>query len=193
MTEPDGATTLDPDEKEGLLFPHIGIRSELDQMEQVNIQQGLIWLRRKQVSIDDLLSDYFVRLLHKKLFGNIWAWAGTYRLTEKNLGIAPEQIAVQLRLLVDDVQFWIQSKTFTDKELAIRFHHRLVYIHPFPNGNGRHSRIMADAVLTKLLFASPIDWGGDSLSKTGNVRAEYIEALRKADKGDFSGLIELYC
>ncbi len=193
MTEPDGATTLDQDEKEGLLFPHIGIRSELDQMEQVNIQQGLIWLRRKQISIDDLLSDYFVRLLHKKLFGDVWVWAGTYRLTEKNLGIAPEQIAVQLRLLVDDVQFWIQAKTFPDKELAIRFHHRLVYIHPFPNGNGRHSRIMADAVLTKLLSVPPIDWDGDKLSKTGGVRSKYIQALRKADKGDFSDLIGLYC
>ena len=192
MKEPDGATPLDPDEKEGLLFPHIGTRGELDQMEQVNIQQGLIWLGRKPITAESLLSDYFVRELHKKLFSNVWKWAGTYRCTEKSIGIAPEQISVQLRLLMDDTQFWVRASTFPPRELALRFHHRLVLIHSFPNGNGRHSRIMADAILTKILETQPIEWGGRSLNKEGNARTEYINALRQADKNNYSILLKLY-
>lgn len=192
MKEPDGATPLDPDEKDGLLFSHIDTRGELDQMEQVNIQQGLQWLQGKRIASDDLLSEYFVRQLHQKLFNHVWKWAGKYRRTEKNIGIAPEQIAVQLRLLMDDARYWIRAETFSGKELVLRFHHRLVLIHPFTNGNGRHSRIMADAVLTKLLSDTPIEWGGRNLNNAGNVRTEYINALRKADKGDYSALLKLY-
>ncbi len=192
MKEPDGATPLDPDEKEGLLFPHIDTRDELDQMEQVNIQQGLMWLGRKTVSVKNLLSDSFVRELHQKLFGSVWKWAGTYRHTEKNIGIAAEQISVQIRLLMDDAQFWVQASTYAPKELALRFHHRLVSIHAFPNGNGRHSRIMADALLTKILDARPVDWSGQRINKECDVRSEYIAALQQADKGDYHLLLKLY-
>lgn len=192
MKEPDGATPLDPDERDGLLFPHIDTRGELDQMEQVNIQQGLLWLHNKKLSSDDLLSDYFARQLHQKLFSDVWKWAGEYRRTEKNIGIAPEQISVQTRRLMDDVRFWIENGTYPAKELALRFHHRLVQIHLFPNGNGRHSRIMADAILTKILSVPPIRWGGRDLTKAGNIRTDYIKALRQADKADYSVLFNLY-
>lgn len=192
MKEPDGATPLDPDELEGLLFTHIGTRDELDQMEQANIQQGLQWLQRKKIAGDTLLSDRFIRQLHKALFGSVWKWAGEFRRTEKNIGIAPEQISMQLKLLLDDTQHWIAFKTYPAKELALRFHHRLVLIHPFPNGNGRHARIMADAVLTKLLSTPAIEWGGNRLNKSGNIRSEYIKALKLADTHDYSALLELY-
>lgn len=192
MKEPVGATPLDPDERDGLLFPHIDTRGELDQMEQVNIQQGLLWLHNKSLSNDDLLTDSFARQLHQKLFSDVWKWAGEYRRTEKSIGIAPEQISVQTRLLMDDTRFWVENDTYPAKELALRFHHRLVKIHIFPNGNGRHSRIMADAILTKLLSTQPIKWGDRNLTKAGDIRMNYINALRQADREDYSALFELY-
>jgi len=192
MKEPDGATPLDPDEKDGLLYAHIDTRGELDQMEQVNIQQGLQWLHRKKMTREELLSDHFARQLHHKLFSDVWKWAGEYRRSEKNIGIAPEQIAEQTRLLMDDARFWIDYETYPAKELALRFHHRLVKIHLFPNGNGRHSRIMADAIMTKLFSVSPIQWVSCDLTLPGDIRANYINALKEADKGDYSLLFGLY-
>lgn len=192
MSEPDGTTPLDPEEKEGLIFKHIGTRGELDQVEQVNIQEGLQWLSRQKVACEELLSDQFVRQLHQKLFGNVWRWAGVHRKTEKNIGVAPEQISVQLRQLLDNASYWVENKIYPSKELALRFHYRLVWIHPFPNGNGRHSRIMADAILTHCLSETCIDWGGRDLDKTGGIRSHYIHALREADKGHFEALFHLY-
>ena len=146
---PTGATPLDPDELTGLKFPHIETRGELDQMEQVNIQDGLRWLGKQKVT--NVLSDIFLRELHKRLFGEVWSWAGSFRLTEKNIGVAPEQIAVTLKNLLDDVKYWREHKTYDPQEIALRFHHRLVQIHCYPNGNGRHARIATDALLQKEL------------------------------------------
>ena len=184
---PEGATPLDPDELAGLKFPHVTTRGELDHLEQANIQEGLRWLQRTRHS--DILSEDFVRTLHKRLFGQVWRWAGTFRLTEKNIGIDPIKIAIDLRHLIDDTKYWIEHKTYTPLEIAARFHHRLVYIHPFPNGNGRHARIMADAILTKICGIDPIDWaGGYDLQSMNERRDIYIKALRAADGGDYQPL-----
>ncbi|PCI50028.1 MAG: cell filamentation protein Fic [Moraxellaceae bacterium] len=160
LAEPEGATLLDSDEKEGLRFAHITTRGELDQLEQANIVEGLRWLKKQNNT--DTLSVKFVCDLHKRLFGQVWKWAGTFRqlhngLAEKNIGVDPIQIAIQLRQLLDDTRYWIAHKTYRSIELAARFHHKLVSIHAFPNGNGRHSRIMADAILTKPFRGAPID------------------------------------
>ena len=129
--------------------------------------------------------------LHKRLFGKVWKWAGSFRQTEKNIGVDPVQIAIQLRQLLDDAKYWIEDKTYPPKELAARFHHKLAVIHPFPNGNGRHSRIMADAILTKLLNDEAIDWaGGYRLEAMNERRDQYINALRAADGHDFSQLLD---
>ena len=121
----------------------------------------------------------------------MWKWAGEFRKTEKNIEVDPFQVAIQLRQLLDDAQFRIDNGTYPATELGARFHHKLVYIHPFPNGNGRHSRIMADAVLTKLMQAPAIDWaGGYQLEKMNERRHQYIPALRKSDEHDFSDLLE---
>lgn len=182
---PEGATPLDPDEIEGVKFKHITTRGELDHLEQGNIQMGLGWLSRSRNP--DILSEEFVRKLHKRLFGDVWKWAGKFRTTGKNIGVDPAQIGVQLRMLLDDVKYWIDNDTYSAEEIAIRFHHKLVYIHPFPNGNGRHARIIADALLTKLMKKAPIDWaGGYDLQSMGERRREYIAALRAADKNDYS-------
>jgi Fic-DOC domain mobile mystery protein B len=190
MEYPEGAAPLDADELEGLRFPHVTTRGELDHLEQANIEAGLLWLSRRKDS--DILTDQFVRNLHKRLFGEVWKWAGSYRLTEKNIGVDARQINVQLRDLLDDVRYWAKNSTYSPIEGAIRFHHRLVYIHPFPNGNGRHARIMADVLLEKVHKTQAIDWsGGDDLQRMNERRKHYIAALRAADGGDYGPLFEL--
>ncbi|MGB3364401.1 MAG: mobile mystery protein B [Thermodesulfobacteriota bacterium] len=183
---PEGATPLDSDELEGLKYKHITTKGELDQLEQGNIQMGLVWLSRSRNP--DLLSEELIRKLHKQLFGDVWKWAGKFRTTGKNIGVDAAQIGAQLRMLLDNTKYWIENETYPAEEIAIRFHHRLVYIHLFPNGNGRHARIMADALLTKLMKKKPIDWaGGYDLQLMINVRRkEYIAALRAADNNDYS-------
>jgi Fic-DOC domain mobile mystery protein B len=186
---PDGAAALDPDELDGLKFKHVSTRGELDQLEQAGITEGLKWLDKQKNP--DVLSEAFAIELHERLFGSVWRWAGTFRRTEKNIGVDPIQVAIQLRLLLDDAKYWIEHDTYSPKELAARFHHKLLFIHPFPNGNGRHARIMADAVLTKLLDESAIDWaGGYKLEAMNERRDHYIKALRAADGQDFSALLE---
>ncbi len=186
---PDGSTSLDPDEMEGLRFSHVSTRGELDQLEQANIVEGMQWLKKQ--SSPNVLTESFVCDLHKQLFGKVWKWAGSFRKTEKNIGVDPIQIAILLRQLFDDARFWIENDTYPPKELAARFHHKLVYIHPFANGNGRHGRIMADAVLTKLMGEPEIDWaGGYRLESMNERRDQYIAALRAADKHDYSELLE---
>ncbi len=186
---PEGATPLDLNELDGLKFKHVSTRGELDQLEQAGITEGLHWLAVQKRP--DVLSEGFVLELHRRLFGRVWQWAGTFRRTEKNIGVDPIQISTQLRQLLDDTKYWVEHGIYPPKELAVRFHHKLVYIHPFPNGNGRHARIMADAVLTKLLDQPAIDWaGGYPLGSMNERREQYISALRAADGHDMSALLK---
>lgn len=183
MTAPDGATPLDPDEIDGLKFKHITTRDQLNELEQANVQAGLLWLRRRHKR--DVLTDIFQRELHRRLFGAVWRWAGQFRRTEKNIGIDPRDIAVQLRMLLGDARHWVDHGTYAPLEAAARFHHRLLRIHLFPNGNGRHGRIAADLYLTQCFGAAPIDWaGGQDLLHSNDRRNAYIAALRAADAGD---------
>jgi Fic-DOC domain mobile mystery protein B len=186
---PDGATPLDPDELAALKFKHVTTRGQLDHLEQANIQNGLRWLERRR-NKTDILHEGFVRDLHERLFGEVWTWAGTFRTTEKNIGIDPRQISVQLRDLLADASYWIEHQTYEPIEIATRLHHRLVYIHLFPNGNGRHARIMADVVLTELLKANPIDWGMQDLQTANEHRRNYIQALQQADQGNYEPLLK---
>jgi Fic-DOC domain mobile mystery protein B len=188
LTEyPEGATPLDPNEMGGLKFKHITTREELDELEQANIESGLRWLARHR---GDVLTDDFAINLHKRLFGDVWDWAGTFRRTGKTIGIDAIHIPVELRMLMDNARYWAEHQTYPASEAAVRFHHRLVQIHAFPNGNGRHSRIMADTILARVYKAEPIDWaGGHDLQKMNVRRAAYIAALKSADAGDFSPLM----
>ncbi|GFE65565.1 mobile mystery protein B [Litoreibacter roseus] len=181
--EPEGATPLDPDEIEGLRFRHVVTRGELDELEQANITQGLQWLGRRRGG--DILTDEFVRRLHERLFGDVWDWAGTYRLREKNIGIDPFQVPMQLRMLLGDARYWVEHNVYPPLEAAARFHHRMVQIHPFPNGNGRHARIAADVLLADHYNHPAIEWAsGFDLQADNQRRIEYIKALRAADKGE---------
>lgn len=184
---PEGATPLDPNEIDGLKFKHITTREQLDELEQANIESGLQWLARYR---GDVLKDRFAVTLHKRLFGDVWDWAGSFRKTGKNIGVDPIHIEVQLRSLMDDARFWVENETYPASEAAMRLHHRLVQIHPFPNGNGRHARIMADTMLTRVYRTDPFDWaGGHDLQKMNQRRATYIAALKAADQGDIVPLL----
>ena len=188
IEQPDGATPLEPEELEGLRFKHIATRGELDHLEQANIAEGLRWMRRSRRS--DIFSIAYACELHRRLFGQVWHWAGEFRKTGKNIGVDAREIPVSLRLLFDDAKYWLDTGTYAPREAALRFHHRLVFIHPFINGNGRHARILADASLEKLCGQGPIDWsGGYNLQGMNKRRSEYIQALRAADRGDYSLLL----
>ena len=188
MDDLDGATPLDPDEMEGLKFSHIDTRGELDQLEQQNIQEGYNWLSRQR-KYKDFLTEEFLLALHLRLCGSVWSWAGSFRHTDKNIGADHLYIGVELRNLLNDARYWIGHGTYGREEFAARFHHRLVKIHPFPNGNGRHARIMTDVILEKVLDVSPINWGARILSAEGEHRQTYIQALRAADSHDYRDII----
>ncbi len=188
MEYPEGATPLDPDEMAGLKYPHIDMRKELDEVEQQNIQDGYNWLARQRKH-KDFLTEAFAKDLHQHLFGDVWTWAGSFRQSEKNIGIDPFYIGVELRNLLDDARYWVENATYDRKEFAARFHHRLVKIHPFPNGNGRHGRIMTDVVLEKVLGVSTVVWGAALSGQDAEHRKTYIQALQKADNNDYQLLI----
>jgi len=183
----DNSTPLTADEKDGLKLKWITLRSELNDVEARNIAQAQIWLFSNKNK--DILNTTFLCNLHKKMFGEVWKWAGVFRTTERNIGVAPYQISIKLMQLFDDINYWIENKVYDNQEIAVRFHHRLVQIHPFPNGNGRVSRLMADLVYQKL-EEKTLYWGNTNLVNVSEVRSKYIAALRKADAGDYSELIE---
>lgn len=185
--EDDNSTPLTPEEKDGLKLKWITLRSELNEAEARNIAQAQVWLMSNKKK--DIYSDVFLRTLHKKMFGDVWKWAGKYRETERNIGVAPYQIPIKLMQLFDDVKFWIAGKVYPNHEISVRLHHKLVQIHPFPNGNGRLSRLMADLSSVQL-DGNPLYWGDINLVDVSEIRSRYIEALRKADAGDYGDLLE---
>ena len=186
--EPEGATPLDQNEMDGLKFEHITTRDELNELEQANVESGLLWLGRRRKT--DILTEQFMLDLHRRLFGDVWEWAGQFRKTGKNIGVDPYEIAVQLRMLLDDARYWAEHKTYPPLEAGARFHHRLTKIHPFPNGNGRHARIAADTYISDRFGHAPIDWAaGHDLQHNNERRSTYIAALKAADADDYGPLL----
>jgi Fic-DOC domain mobile mystery protein B len=186
----DGQTPLDDDEKEGLLIPTITTRGDLDEFEQLGVEKANEWLLYKNFSINKILTEEFVKDLHKRMFSEIWKWAGEFRRTEKNIGVDPVTIPVGLRNLLDDCKYWIDNTVFDEDEIAVRLSHRMVWIHPFANGNGRHSRLMADVIINKGFSKPYFTWGSVNLTKEGEARDKYLAALREADKQNYKPLIE---
>jgi Fic-DOC domain mobile mystery protein B len=186
----DGQTPLDEDEKEGLLIQSIATRGELDEFEQQNIEDAIQWSLTRKFKSEQILSEYFIQELHKRMYKNVWRWAGAYRKTNKNIGVDKLEIPVALRSLIDDAYYWLENNIYDPEEFAIRFKHRLVSIHCFPNGNGRHSRMIADIIVEKIFQQPVFSWGSKNLSDEKESRGKYLLALRKADKGDFSLLLK---
>ena len=187
--EPDDATPLEPEEREGLLQTWITHRNDLNEAEEANILQAAAWARSARQRNADLLAMQFVTGLHRRMFDEVWEWAGRFRLTERNIGIEAHRIAAELPNKLDNVRYWKDNKTFPPDEIAIRLHHDLVAVHPFPNGNGRHARLMAD-LLIEQMGGQPFSWGGGSLKDVGELRQAYVSALRDADNHDIDPLLE---
>ena len=184
---PPGATPLDPDEADGLIPAGVTTVAELNAYEAENILDALSWVdRQRKLAV---LEDEFVRELHRHMFDRTWRWSGAFRLTEKNIGVAPEKISVSVRDLLLDCREQLKTKATPLDEIVARFHHRLVWIHPFANGNGRHSRLMADLLLQQE-GAKPFSWGAADLANAGPVRETYINSLREADKKNFKPLLD---
>ena len=185
--EPDNAAALlTPEEIRDLIPAHIAYRSELNEAEQENIARAQEWaLGPRRL---DLLSEKFAKALHRRMLGDVWRWAGRFRTSQRNMGIDYWLIPTELRKLLDDTKAWIEFKTYPADEIAVRFHHRLVLIHPFPNGNGRHARLMADLLIMRL-GGERFSWGRESLRDPGVARQQYIAALRAADNHDIAPLL----
>ena len=184
--EDEANTPLEAEEREQLIPTYITTRAELNEAEQVNITRASLWLRRARNV--DVLDDAFLRDLHKRMFGEVWKWAGQYRRTPRNIGIDAYRIPMAVRELVHDARYWVDNGTYPPDEIAIRFSHRLVSIHPFPNGNGRHSRLVAD-LLAMELGQPRFTWGRTNLVDPGETRGAYVAALRAADGGEIEPLL----
>lgn len=183
--EPDDATPLTPEERRELIPAHIAYRRELNEAEQENIARAQDWaLGRRR----DLLSEKFIKDLHRQMLRDVWRWAGKFRTSERNLGIVHYEIPVALRQLLGDTKAQIEHNAYPPDEIAVRFHHRLVQIHAFPNGNGRHSRLIAD-LLVMSLGGERFSWGIANLQDAGDVRRRYIAALQAADNHDIGPLL----
>jgi len=186
----DGQTLLDEDEKDGLLIPIITTRGELDEFEQLGVERTNEWLLSRKFSVNKILTEVFVKDLHKRMFNDIWKWAGEFRMTNKNIGVDKIMIGIELKNLLDDCSHWIENKVFSEDEIAVRLSHRMVTIHPFAKGNGRHSRLMADVLIIKGFGKSYFTWGSINLAKPGEARTKYLVALSAADQNDYKSLIE---
>lgn len=188
FTTGDGNTPLSPEEQDDLI-PDLSTKEELNEWERQNILEAYGWaLDLKNLRLQDPLTEPYVRELHLRMFDQTWKWAGIYRSTEKNIGIPHYQIREALAALLGDARYWVEHQTFEADELAVRFHHRLVSIHPFANGNGRHSRLIAD-VLVQRQGRPVFTWGGADIVRAGDFRRSYIDALRAADKNNMQLLL----
>lgn len=189
---PEGATALSPDDLAGLIPDYITTRNALNEFEKINIQQALLWLSQRRISYERILTLEFCRRLYRAMFSQTWEWAGRFRQHEVNIGnTAPYMISTRLQETFDNVRYWIENRIFHLDEITLRLHRDIVWIHPFPNGNGRHSRIYCD-VLRKALGLPRLRWGENktNLAESNLQRTQYIKALREADQGRYESLLK---
>jgi Fic-DOC domain mobile mystery protein B len=187
-TSSESNTPLSPEELADLI-PSLATKEELNEWERENNLQARAWALEDHTSPGDIATDEYIRKLHRRMFHQTWKWAGEYRRTEKNIGVPVHAIRERLMALCGDVRYWIENKTHSQDEIAVRFHHKLTLIHPFPNGNGRHARLIADMLVMKLGRPS-LTWGSANLVKKGEARGKYLEAIRAADHGDIQPLLK---
>jgi Fic-DOC domain mobile mystery protein B len=186
--EDDEANTpLTEEEREQLIPSYITLRRELNEAEQANIADASRWLGTRK---RDVLDQSFLEELHKRMFADVWRWAGSYRKSEKNIGFGIDayRVPMELRSVIDDVRYWVEHETYSPDEIAVRFSHRVVAIHPFPNGNGRFSRMIGDLLAVEL-GRPRFTWGRTNLVDAGETRAKYIAALQAADAYDIEPLL----
>ena len=185
----EGQTPLDEEEKAGLLISTVTTRGELDEFEQLNIERAVQWSLQRSFKPEVVFTAEFIRQLHKRMFSDVWQWAGNFRKSNKNIGSDHWKISTELKHLLDDARFWHENNTFRPDEIAVRLKHRLVSIHCFPNGNGRHSRLLADILIGRI-YKQPVFTWGAGLPEHRDVRGLYLQAVRAADRGDYGLLME---
>lgn len=184
-----GATPLTVEDLQGLKIPSVTTHGELNAVEAANIVRGQEWARRSRLAqMPGMLSDEFIQQLHSRMFGDVWKWAGQYRKHDTNIGVAHHLIRQELRRLYDDARGWVEYNAYLPEEFAVRLHHRIVSVHPFSNGNGRHARMLADLVLTKHFKQAALPWCGGIARGPDPNRQAYIEALVSADHHDYAAL-----
>jgi Fic-DOC domain mobile mystery protein B len=192
LTDPHapGATPLTAEQLKGLKIPFVTTHAELNQLEQANILRARQWARTaRSIAMPGMLSRDFIEALHRRMYGDVWNWAGQQRTVDTNIGVSYAKIGVELKILFDDALYWYEHETYPPVELAVRMHHRMVFIHPFPNGNGRLTRYYGDLILTRHFRMKRFTWGGGPLGNEDPRRAEYLAALRAADNHDYSALL----
>lgn len=179
-------TPLDPSERKDLIPSHVATMEEVNELERANIEEANAWAfsRRR-----DVLSEPFLRSLHRHMFNKVWRWAGKYRKTPRNFGVPAHTIDMEMRKLLEDARCWIEYGSYPADEIAVRFHHNLVCVHPFPNGNGRWSRMAGDLMAVRL-GARRFSWGRGDMRVSGEVRKTYVAALKSADGHDFTALMD---
>jgi Fic-DOC domain mobile mystery protein B len=188
----EGQTPVDADDAQYLepAYTHLRTRAELNDAEASNITDALLWLDDQDLTPNDLLHQPFLRDLHRRMFGDIWTWAGQLRRRDTTIGVPPTQIQERLQLLLGDVAYWIEHATYDNSEISVRFHHQLVFVHPFVNGNGRHARLAATALAVSLgLDSNHLTWGARSGLPPADARRQYLAALREADRGNYEPLL----
>lgn len=181
----DTNTPLDAEERQQLIPSYITLRRELNEAEQINIAHAAKWLSSRR---GDVLDEGFLRELHRRMFGQVWRWAGKYRETPRNIGVDANRIRMDIAQAIDDARFWVANATYAPDEIAVRYSHRLVAIQPFPNGNGRLSRMVGD-LLAIHLGQPRFLWGSQSLIDANVTRTKYVAALRAADAHNLAPLI----
>ncbi len=185
----EGQTPIDEDERDGLRIKAITTRGELDEFEQLGVEKAIAWTMGRKPSVKQILTEEYIKELHKRMFADVWIWAGEFRTTNKNIGVDKFMIGTELRKLLADCQYWIEHTVFSADEIAVRLSHRIVSIHLFANGNGRHSRLLAD-ILVSSGFGKPVfSWGRVNLTKEGEARAKYLLALKEADNQNYAPLL----
>ncbi|RLA29618.1 MAG: mobile mystery protein B [Gammaproteobacteria bacterium] len=164
---------------------------DINQAELVGIVEATDWAKKTRLSPNEVK---FWQRLHAQMFGQVWSWAGEWRQHEPNIGVPPQDIQPDMKNLQDDLAFWLSEKCdMAALELIARFHHRLVYIHPFSNGNGRWGRLITDVLAARVLGMTPLTWarGGHGLRDIeSDERKKYIATIKAADKGEFGPLME---
>jgi Fic-DOC domain mobile mystery protein B len=184
-SDDEANTPLTTEEREGIIPSYITLRHELNEAEQTNISDAQSWAESRR---RDVLDRDFLNELHRRMFGDVWRWAGQYRTTPRNIGIEAYQIVSEVQQAINDARYWVEHATYSPDEIAVRFSHRLVSIHPYPNGNGRFSRLVGD-LLARKLGMPPFTWGRANLVNAGNTRAQYVTALRAADDKNIQPLL----
>jgi len=189
LDETNGQTPLNEEEKEGLLISSVTTRGELDEFEQQNIEKAVEWSLKRRFTQEEILTEDFVRELHRRMYNDVWKWAGEFRRTNKNIGVDKLEIGIELKKLFGNTQFWIEKSAFPPDEIAVRFSLRIVSIHCFSNGNGRHARLIADIMVSHIFNRPTFTWGSTNLGGKGDARASYLAALRHADEGNIAPLV----